>query len=80
MATTMEPPKATNGGSAEALRRQASGLISEFSFKDAFVFNTLGYSLGLVIAVTPFFAGSVFPGVNPLLALTVGSLLVLATG
>ena len=80
MATTMEPPKAPTGAAPKLFVRQASGLIREFSFKDAFVFNTLGYSLGLVIAVTPFFAGSVFPGVNPLLALTVGSLLVLANG
>ncbi len=71
----------TNGSDAPKLfARQASGLIRQFGFKDVFVFNTLGYALGLVLAVTPFFAGSVFPGRNVLIVLTIGTIMAAFNG
>lgn len=63
----------TNPDQPKLFARQASGLIRQFGFKDVFVFNTLGYALGLVLAVTPFFAGSVFPGRNVLIILVIGT-------
>jgi len=67
-------------GQSQLFARKASGLIREFGFKDVFVFNTLGYALGLVLAVTPFFAGSVFPGRNVLVVLTIGTILAAFNG
>ena len=57
-----------------------SGLRREYGLWDTFVFNTVGYALGLVLAVTPFFAGSVFPGRNVLVVLTIGTALTLFNG
>lgn len=74
MATTAE------GGQPKIFARQASGLIREFGLFDTFTFNTLGYALGLVLAVVPFFAGSVFPGRNVLVILTMGTVLALFNG
>jgi amino acid transporter len=68
------------GQQPKLFARQASGLIREFGFKDVFVFNTLGYALGLVLAVTPFFAGSVFPGRNVLIVLIIGTILAAFNG
>jgi amino acid transporter len=73
MATTEE-------GQPKLFARQASGLIREFGLFDTTVFNILGYALGLVLAVTPFFAGSVFPGTNALVVLTIGTALALFNG
>jgi len=74
MATTAE------GGQPKLFARQASGLIREFGLFDTFSFNTLGYALGLVLAVVPFFAGSVFPGRNVLIVLTMGTALAVFNG
>jgi len=74
MATTAE------GGQPKIFARQASGLIREFGLFDTYTFNTLGYALGLVLAVVPFFAGSVFPGRNVLIILTIGTVLALFNG
>jgi len=74
MATT------TGSEKPQLFARKASGLIRQFGFKDVFVFNTLGYALGLVLAVTPFFAGSVFPGRNALVLLTIGTILAAFNG
>jgi APA family basic amino acid/polyamine antiporter len=63
----------TGSEEPQLFARKASGLIRQFGFKDVFVFNTLGYALGLVLAVTPFFAGSVFPGRNVLIVLVIGT-------
>src|SRR5712692_6471130 len=38
--------------------RQASGLVREFGVLDTFIFNVLGFALGLVLAITPTFLGS----------------------
>jgi len=72
------------GAPAETLRpslaRPVSGLHREFGLWDTFVFDTVGYALGLVVAMTPFFAGSVFPGCNVLVVLTVGTALTVFNG
>ena len=53
--------------------RKSSGLIREFGVFDTLAFNVIGYALGLVLAVTPFFAGWGFPGANIFLILIVGT-------
>lgn len=58
--------------------RQSSGLIREFRPFDVFVFNTLGYALGLVLAVVPSFAAGLWPEQNVLLIVTIGTILTLA--
>ncbi len=63
----------------ELFARKASGLVREFGFFDTFVFNVIGYALGLVLAVTPFFAGALFPGANIFLILIVGTVLKFST-
>lgn len=55
--------------------RQSSGLIREFRAHDVFVFNTLGYALGLVLAVVPSFAAGLWPEQNVLLIVTIGTAL-----
>lgn len=64
----------------ELFARKASGLVREFGFFDTFVFNVIGYALGLVLAVTPFFAGALFPGANIFLILIVGTILTIFNG
>ena len=62
--------------SAEGLFvRQSSGLIREFRAADVFIFNTLGYALGLVLAVVPTFAAGLWPEQNVLLIVTLGTIL-----
>ena len=58
--------------------RQSSGLIREFRPSDVFVFNTLGYALGLVLAVVPTFAAGLWPEQNVLVIVTIGTLLTIA--
>ncbi|MGE5691607.1 MAG: APC family permease [Pseudomonadota bacterium] len=58
--------------------RKSSGLIREFRPFDVFVFNTLGYALGLVLAVVPSFAAGLWPEQNVLLVVTIGTILTLA--
>jgi APA family basic amino acid/polyamine antiporter len=57
--------------------RKSSGLIREFRPLDVFVFNTLGYALGLVLAVVPTFIAGLWPEQNVLVIVTVGTLLTL---
>jgi APA family basic amino acid/polyamine antiporter len=58
--------------------RQSSGLIREFRPSDVFIFNTLGYALGLVLAVVPTFAAGLWPEQNVLVIVTIGTLLTIA--
>jgi len=55
--------------------RQSSGLVREFRPTDVFVFNTLGYALGLVLAVVPTFMAGLWPEQNVLLVVTIGTVL-----
>ena len=58
--------------------RQSSGLIREFRPLDVFIFNTLGYALGLVLAVVPSFIAGLWPEQNVLVVVTIGTILTLA--
>lgn len=60
--------------------RKASGLVREFGFFDTFSFNVVGYALGLVLAITPFFAGALFPEANIYVLLILGTILALFNG
>src|SRR5262245_41125727 len=60
--------------------RKSSGLIREFGIFDTLSFNVIGYALGLVLAVTPFFAGWGFPDANIFLILIVGTIFSLFNG
>lgn len=64
----------------ELFARKASGLVREFGFFDTFSFNVIGYALGLVLAITPFFAGALFPGANIFVILIVGTVLAVFNG
>jgi APA family basic amino acid/polyamine antiporter len=55
--------------------RQSSGLVREFRATDVFVFNTLGYATGLVLAVVPTFAAALWPEQNVLLIVAIGTVL-----
>jgi len=55
--------------------RKSSGLIREFRPVDVFIFNTLGYALGLVLAVVPSFAAGLWPEQNVLVIVTIGTVL-----
>jgi basic amino acid/polyamine antiporter, APA family len=55
--------------------RRSSGLIREFRPSDVFVFNTLGYALGLVLMVVPTFIAALWPEQNVLLVVTIGTAL-----
>lgn len=68
------------GSHPQLFVRKASGLIREFGFFDTFVFNVIGYALGLVLAITPFFAGALFPGATIFIVLTFGVVLALFNG
>ena len=65
------------GASAGLFVRRSSGLVREFRPRDVFVFNTLGYSFGLVLAVVPTFVAGLWPAQNVLVIVTVGTLLTL---
>jgi amino acid transporter len=60
--------------------RKSSGLIREFGVFDTLAFNVIGYALGLVLAITPFFAGALFPGANIFWILVVGTVFALFNG
>ena len=77
MAETAAPARV---GARGLFVRQSSGLIREFGALDVFVFNTLGYALGLVLAVVPSFAAGLWPEQNVLLIVTIGTVLTLFNG
>lgn len=58
--------------------RRSSGLIREFRPADVFVFNTLGYALGLVLMVVPTFIAALWPEQNVLLVVTIGTALTIS--
>jgi basic amino acid/polyamine antiporter, APA family len=70
----------SGGAQPRLFARKASGLIREFGFFDSFVFNVIGYALGLVLAITPFFAGALFPDASVYLIITFGVILALFNG
>jgi APA family basic amino acid/polyamine antiporter len=74
------PPRPPDIRAAPVFARPVTGLRREFGLWDTFVFNTLGYAPGLVLAITPFFAGGIFPGRSVLVVLSIGTALTLFNG
>ena len=47
--------------------------MREFGGRDVFVFNTIGYALGLVLAIIPLLMAGAVPEANVLLTVAVGT-------
>jgi basic amino acid/polyamine antiporter, APA family len=62
----------TSGG---LFLRKSSGLVREFGARDVFVFNTIGYALGLVLAIVPLLMAGAVPRANVLLVVALGTVL-----
>jgi APA family basic amino acid/polyamine antiporter len=77
MSTKAEPEPGTTTSSGLFLRK-SSGLVREFGGRDVFVFNTIGYALGLVLAVVPLLMAGAVPRANVLLTVALGTVLTLA--
>jgi APA family basic amino acid/polyamine antiporter len=77
MSTTTEPEPGSSTSSGLFLRK-SSGLVREFGGRDVFVFNTIGYALGLVLAVVPLLMAGAVPRANVLLTVALGTVLTLA--
>ncbi|MCL4483283.1 MAG: APC family permease [Bacteroidetes bacterium] len=60
--------------------RDSSGLVKEFNTFDVFIFNVLGFSLGVVLAIAPTFLGKNFPNANPYIVLILGTGLAVLNG
>lgn len=60
--------------------RKASGFRREFSAMDTFIFNTVGFALGLVLATFPTFLGGLYPNANVFVVLTLGTILTICNG
>src|SRR4051794_41942598 len=60
MSTTARPSGDTTSGGL--FLRKSSGLVREFGGRDVFVFNTIGYALGLVLAIVPLLMAGAGPG------------------
>ena len=65
----------TSGG---LFLRRSSGLVREFGGKDVFVFNTIGYALGLVLGIIPLLMAGAVPEANVLLTVLLGTILTIA--
>jgi basic amino acid/polyamine antiporter, APA family len=57
--------------------RRSSGLVREFGGWDIFVFNTVGYALGLVLAIIPLLMAGAVPEANVLVTVAVGTVFTL---
>lgn len=69
----------STGSSAGGLfLRRSSGLVREFGGTDVFVFNTIGYALGLVLGVIPLLMAGAVPEANVLLVVALGTVLTVA--
>jgi basic amino acid/polyamine antiporter, APA family len=73
MATT--ETESTAGG---LFLRRSSGLVREFGGTDVFVFNTIGYALGLVLAIIPLLMAGAVPEANVLVVVALGTVLTIA--
>ena len=58
--------------------RKSSGLVREFGGRDVFVFNTIGYALGLVLAIVPLLMAGAKPEANVLVVVALGTFFTLA--
>jgi basic amino acid/polyamine antiporter, APA family len=71
-------PGATQTTAGGLFLRRSSGLVREFGGWDVFVFNTVGYALGLVLAIIPLLMAGAVPEANVLLTVVVGTVFTLA--
>lgn len=60
--------------------RRASGLVRAFRPHDVFIFNTLGFAVGLVVALTPSFLALQQPHAGVIATLTVGFVVCILNG
>ena len=82
----MSTTDTSGGGEAPAAQttsgglflRRSSGLVREFGGKDVFVFNTIGYALGLVLGIIPLLMAGAVPEANVLLTVALGTVLTVA--
>src|SRR3954453_3091129 len=74
MSTTAQQGQPTES-SGELFLRKSSGLVREFGGRDVFVFNTIGYALGLVLAIVPLLMAGAVPEANVLLTVALGTVL-----
>jgi len=70
-----EQAQTTAGG---LFLRKSSGLVREFGGRDVFVFNTIGYALGLVLALIPLLMAGAVPEANVLVVVMLGTVLTIA--
>ncbi|HLX10879.1 MAG TPA: APC family permease, partial [Thermoanaerobaculia bacterium] len=66
--------------SEQLYSRQASGLVRAFRTHDVFIFNTLGFALGLVLSLTPSFLALQQPQADIVQTLSIGFLVCLMNG
>jgi basic amino acid/polyamine antiporter, APA family len=78
MSTTAQPKGETTSTSGGLFLRRSSGLVREFGGRDVFVFNTIGYALGLVLAIVPLLMANAVPRANVLLVVLLGTVLTVA--
>jgi amino acid transporter len=71
-------PGATQTTAGGLFLRRSSGLVREFGGWDVFVFNTVGYALGLVLAIIPLLMAGAVPEASVLLTVVVGTVFTLA--
>ena len=72
------PSDATQTTASGLFLRRSSGLVREFGGWDVFVFNTVGYALGLVLAIIPLLMAGAVPEANVLLTVVIGTVFTLA--
>jgi APA family basic amino acid/polyamine antiporter len=72
------PPGAMQTTAGGLFLRRSSGLVREFGGWDVFVFNTVGYALGLVLAIIPLLMAGAVPEANVLLTVVIGTIFTLA--
>lgn len=70
----------SNPNSGAVFDRQRSGYVRDFNAFDVFVFNVLGFSLGLALSTNPAFIGAFAPSSSLVLVLLLGAVLALVNG
>jgi APA family basic amino acid/polyamine antiporter len=78
MSTEASAGDATQTTAGGLFLRRSSGLVREFGGVDVFVFNTIGYALGLVLAIIPLLMAGAVPEANVLLTVAVGTVFTIA--
>src|SRR5919106_692386 len=78
MSTEASAGDATQTTAGGLFLRRSSGLVREFGGVDVFVFNTVGYALGLVLAIIPLLMAGAVPEANVLVVVGLGTVLTVA--